>query len=318
MLPLRYLYQTSPEASGLVLLGSAVRGLGKGWQVGVLHTDNSSNLFERLRTQLTDPTQLSISKDVRTLDQCQLLLSENPTDQQVAQLFNSTPHVMVAGEQINPDHFDLVSRFDEHKLNPDGVIAFVGNGKGKTTSAVGVAVKSLLEPEQQRPVSIIQWFKERKKPGALTWAINEHEFPALLKKKESLQFFPTGLGFFGSPNLDRVKGDQAYQQHRDKAYEGLELAKQQLQSNQYAAIILDEFVDTVQEIAGNLEYPLIDLHDVVDFFEYATQFPDTLLVITGRRVTPQYQKFVHQMITVHEVRHPFKEKGQGAISGLDF
>jgi cob(I)alamin adenosyltransferase len=303
---LRYAYVTPVLVSLYPLYGSMVRGIGKGWTVHIRTT--TPERYVPVKELLQDPSQLLIN--AHDTKECDLILCDDIS------LLPKNPHahLMVIDPHPRIDSYDLISAFERTTLTSRGVTAITGDGKGKTTSALGMGVESLYRGES---VTIIQWFKE-KKQGDLTWAINEHQFPSLLKNSDSFQFFPMGLGFFGSPQMDRVKGEEAYQQHRRKAYEGLELAKQFIRNTTYDTVILDELVDTVTEIAQNIEYPLIDLPDMRSFLEEVVSQSHTKVVVTGRRVTKEWEDFIHSSILIKEVKHPWSTKRQGAISGLDF
>jgi cob(I)alamin adenosyltransferase len=309
---LEYLYQIPEMYMFAPLLGSVVRALGKGWRVGIDIQGGSIQLFEQLKKILIEPERLQINSDDRNV---QLLLIGgvkpaiiNKKRDSIASL--GKHHVMVAGQEVD-EKYDLISKFDIEFSGQKGVTAITGTGKGKTTTAIGLATEQLIKGKK---VAIIQWFKERKS-GAMTWAINEHFFPDMLQQSEGMRFEPMGLGFFGSPTMDRV-GE--YQAHREKAYQGLELARQLIHSGEYGLVVLDEFVDTVPEISANIEVPLIDLKDIQALLAESNTQNNTQIVVTGRKITEAWRQYIGTSMTIHEVRHPWSTKKAGAISGLDF
>ena len=306
---MKYAYQVNAQFGVYPLLGSAIRAIGKGWRVGVSVHPQYEEHFRGLQHLLKDPYQLEIISQNKTPFTQKLDLSISDK----YQLIETALHSMNIDLRPDQQTYDLISQFSIDQFSTTGVTAITGNGKGKTTSAIGIAGAVLSNCGK---AIVIQWFKE-KKQGDLTWAINEHFFPEKLKNPSLIEFHPTGLGFFGSPNMDRVKGDQAYQQHREKAYEGLALAKKAIESKRYDIVILDELVDAVQEIAQNIEYPLIDLKDVEMFLDWVMQQP-IKVVVTGRRVTDHWQKYIQTSIVISEIKHPWSTSRQGAVSGLDF
>lgn len=309
---LEYLYQVSHHYSHLPLLGSAIRALGKEWRVAVRFEGDKLHIFESLKASLHDPHLLQLEP---SKESAQVLLLGGMTADQInkhreSNLTLGKQHVMVSGEKVD-DAYDLVSHFSVDQLKPTGVTAITGTGKGKTTTALGLAVEQFV---QGKKTAVVQWFKEPKS-GRLTWAINEHFFPELLQQPELITFSPMGMGFFGSPTMDRVA---EYQLHRDKAYQGLELAREIIRSGKYGLVVLDEFVDTVPEISQNIEVPLIDLVDVQAMLKEALQQTHTQVVVTGRQVTEAWGDWVGTSIVIDEVRHPWSTKQAGAVSGLDF
>lgn len=318
---LEYAYEVSGPESVWPIYGSLLRAIGKGWNSKVVTSD--SRILEDL--SLLDGTLVGGLLEVLTYEEFLKTKNFSATDlwlglglpksavENLRSRVLGTSHLMVVDTE-NEDSYDLISKFEVANLNKKGVVAITGDGKGKTTSALG---KSWINLSHGKKVAVVQWFKEFKN-GAHTWAINEHKFPDKLANSETMKFFPTGLGFYGSPNLDRVKGEEAYLLHRNKAYEGLGLARKLIESGEYSEVVLDELVDTVKEIAGNIEYPLIDLTDLKDFLDFCVNQDKVLITVTGRRVTEDWDQFVSKSIVVLEIKHPWSSKKRGAVSGLDF
>lgn len=332
---LRYGYQVPPDFALYPMLGSTVRALGKGWDVLVRGNKSELRSYQDLAQQLKKPGQLHFSPMLEIENHSKLIQPAIPQNfSPELQLWHSASvekealnvsgkdgsspnafHLMVAGKNVSEVDFDLISNFVITRSNPQGVTAIVGSGKGKTTSALGIAAEAVA---RGKSVAVVQWFKEKHGEGDKRWKINEHDFPALLNIPDQFVISPMGLGFFGSPKYDRVAGATAYQLHRDKAYQGLALATEYLQQAHVDVLVLDEFVDTVAEIAGNIEYPLLDLVDVQDFLKKAAKQTKVAVVVTGRKVTSDWAPMVAQAITIDSVKHPWNTNRQGAISGLDF
>ena len=84
------------------------------------------------------------------------------------------------------------------------VYIFTGDGKGKTSAALGVAMRAV---GQGRRAAMVQWYKEKR------WQIGEHNLPELLlstrkykKVQEStkrgtgnFEIYPMGHGFYKLP-----------------------------------------------------------------------------------------------------------------------
>src|SRR3989344_6060650 len=67
------------------------------------------------------------------------------------------------------------------------VYVFTGDGKGKTSAALGVAVRASLSGMK---VAIVQWYKEKR------WPIAEHKIGDKLK---NIKIYPLGTGFYKLP-----------------------------------------------------------------------------------------------------------------------
>ena len=322
---LEYLYQTSPDFAIYPLLGSLMRALGKEWKVSVYPSPDNRGVFEGIRQKLIDPSAMQIEPSfggrrlqppkATPTDLVLLDSSHHPKIvKRIRDALLGRTHVMVAGHDNSHEDYDLISEFTHKELHPEGVIAITGNGKGKSTSAFGIAAEAIA---QGKRAAIVQWFKEPKGPRG-TWSINEHYFSDGLQDASLLEFYATGSGFYGSPGWDRIKGEEAYQQHRAKAEEGVELAKTLIASGQYAVVVLDELVDTLAEISGNIPRSILSLDVVRELISYAKNFPNTQLVVTGRKVTVEWEDLIKDSYVISEVRHPWSSKGKFAVSGLDF
>jgi len=337
------------QKSSPVLVGSAVRAIGKGWKVGFLANKGLSDprllpLLCSIKDSLIDSTALSLYED-------KSIMSADPTpnlilvdghmeelEQELKALISKKHskkhHLMISREQVQDmesekPNFDLVSLFSEENVGTKklGVTTFTGSGKGKTTSALGLALLNSVNENHttRKKVFVTQWFKE-KKEGAKTWAISEHFFNEKLTDTSNtngaIEFFCTGLGFYGSPHLDRVKGEEAYQMHRNKAYEGVAIIQDILKNGdpESTILVLDEFLDTAKEVSLNIPKSLVDLPDVEQLLQdCASKGFET--IATGRRVLKDRESFmkgIKTSVTIEEIKHPWSSAQKPAISGLDF
>ncbi len=307
---LNYLYKVSVGFGKYLVLGTLVRAIGHGMTVGVVSGNKGViGLLEVLKTKLNEDL-LFVNEDMQAKKVKVLIIDESENDLGYwRSLYGQTFH-LVAINTIG--EFDLISEISSTRINENGVVAITGNGKGKTTLGLGMAVANCLSDGD---ATFISWLKEKKNEG-LSWSIGEHFFENKLKKK-LFEIETTGLGFFGSPNMDRIKGDSSYVEHRKKAYEGMELIKSRVDGGYRGLIVLDELVDTVKEIAGNIEYPLVDLGDAREFLKYLIS-KKVKVVVTGRRVTDDWSDLVSESIEIKEIQHPWKSMGLSAVPGLDF
>lgn len=309
---LEYLFTGEPAARKAVLFGSALRAIGKGWSVQVISDDER---WDELAASLVDSDQVQRGESVRRQPNIVILDADVASDQVMwwrdrPEICGRT-HILCGSTVESTSEFDLISHFSTTNV-PSPLQFFVGDGKGKTTAALGAAW--LATPRHN--VVVIQWFKERATtPGRLQWAISEHSFPERLQDS-TWEFYPTGLGFFGSPALDRVTGETAVAQHRMAAEQGLKLAHQLLTTPHLSALVLDELLDTLKEVSPTLPTSLLPLSQLTAFFEELAQ-QSTPTFVTGRKVLPAWQECA-SVTTVQALRHPWKDQKRAAVSGLDF
>lgn len=188
------------------------------------------------------------------------------------------------------------------------VICYIGAGKGKTTAAMGMAVRAAGDGKN---VCILQFVKAK---GAKASDIKEGEWPV----SSEINFFNNaktgngigkidneqlGLGFVG------ILGDKKEKDiHIKVALDGLNRAREILVSNKYELIILDEIISA-------LEVGLITEQDILDIIKIKP--PLTHLVITGHN---QFPKILEQCDLVTEmkmIQHPYY-KGILAQRGIDY
>lgn len=318
---LEYLYDAPSKIAPYSLLGSAIRAIGKEWDILVSPTEASRETFQDLRDKLVSPSQLTIKEDIRAKTDSpppQLVLLDNSTStkpvKEIRDKHIDSSHIMVAGTDEERDDYDLISKFSSTTYSKEGITAITGPGKGKSTTAFGIAAEAAANGEK---AAIIQWFKEPKGPRG-TWSINEHYFPDMLQEPDRLTFYPTGAGFYSSPNWDRVKEEDAYTLHRTKAEQGIDLATRLITSDKYKVVVLDEMVDTLAEVSGNIPRSLLSLNTIEQLVYIAQNHPDTHVVVTGRKVTSDWQSLIKDSHVIEEVIHPWSSKGKSAVSGLDF
>lgn len=167
---------------------------------------------------------------------------------------------------------------------------YFGNGKGKTTAAVGVSVRAA---GWGWKVLFLQFFKSEKWPSGERKALT----------KLGIEVKVLGEGFVG------ILGDRKPRAHHVAAAKrALAVARKAFASRRYQLIILDEIVSC-------LEVGLLAVDDVVGLLR---QKPKNLhVVLTGHK---RYAKLVALADTVTEMRmvkHPYY-RGQIAQRGIDY
>ncbi len=172
------------------------------------------------------------------------------------------------------------------------IIIFTGNGKGKTTAALGQAMRAL---GQGKKVLIIQFIKGGWVPGEYKF-VEKFQIP-----KSKFQIIPAGKGFVG------ICGDKLpFSVHKKAAQNALNLAKKATKNKKWDLIILDEI-----NIAVNLG--LIKTREVLK----ALRSSSVNVILTGRSAPKSFIQKADLVTEMKEIKHPFK-KGQIAKKGIEF
>ena len=176
------------------------------------------------------------------------------------------------------------------KQKPGLVLINTGDGKGKTTAALGTALRCA---GYGRPVLILQFIKG-------TWHYGELES---LKLIPQITLRRAGAGFY------KILDDRFPEEvHRQAAADGLAIARQAVRSGDYALVVLDEILYAIQE-------GLLSLADVVALL--GERKPDVSVVLTGRHAPPELIELADTVTEMREVKHPF-QKGILAMKGIDY
>ncbi|MEK7566421.1 MAG: cob(I)yrinic acid a,c-diamide adenosyltransferase [Patescibacteria group bacterium] len=171
------------------------------------------------------------------------------------------------------------------------IIVFTGNGKGKTTAALGQAIRAL---GQGKKVLVIQFIKG-------PWISGEDKFA---KKIKNLRIIKTGKGFV------KILGDKLpFKKHRASAQEGLQLAKKSIASKKYDLIILDEINNAV-------DLKLLKASDVLKIIKFLPEKTD--LILTGRNAPKSLIRIADLVTEMKEIKHPFQKNKKSARAGIEF
>ncbi|HUX08643.1 MAG TPA: cob(I)yrinic acid a,c-diamide adenosyltransferase [Acidobacteriota bacterium] len=180
----------------------------------------------------------------------------------------------------------------EPQAEAKGILAVItGDGKGKTTSAIGTAVRAL---GYGHKVIMIQFIKG-------DWHYGEIDGIERLAPDFVLE--RAGLGFY------KIMGDDRPEEaHKQAALKGLMRAQEVITSGEYQLVILDEINNAVKEGLLTIEQVL----EVVD-----KKPPLLHLILTGRYAHPRLMEKADLVSEVREIKHPYK-KGILAQRGFDF
>lgn len=169
------------------------------------------------------------------------------------------------------------------------ILIFTGDGKGKTTAALGMALRA---HGHGIPVAIIQFVKSDTRTG---------EFAAL-NAMDDVEIVVTGLGFVPRPTDPRFEG------HRRAAEEGLRMAREAAGSGRYGLVILDEICTAVA-------LKLLAEDAVLGLLRETS--PGCNVVLTGRGATERLIGAADTVSEIRAVKHGF-DSGRKAQQGVEF
>jgi cob(I)alamin adenosyltransferase len=159
------------------------------------------------------------------------------------------------------------------------LIVFTGNGKGKTTAALGMAMRAA---GHGMKVCFIQFIKNSVKYG---------ELEAVKKFTETID-----LHRMGSPFVKRRDNHNIY---RDAARAGWEFAKNAIASGRYQLVVLDEFTYLLADAIIDTESVLLMLKNRPDHLH---------IVITGRAASEKILAASDLVTEMQAVKHPLKSR----------
>jgi cob(I)alamin adenosyltransferase len=169
------------------------------------------------------------------------------------------------------------------------IIVNTGNGKGKTTAALGMVMRSLGHGYR---VAIVQYIKGAWEPA---------EKAVLSKFSDQLEFQAMGEGFTWDT------------QDRDRDIQMAKLAWEKSLSyivdESYRLILLDEI-----NVALKLGY--LDPEEVLAGLEQKP--PNTHVILTGRGASAAIIDRADLVTEMNPIKHPFREQGIKAQPGIEF
>ena len=180
---------------------------------------------------------------------------------------------------------------NEHGL----VIVYTGNGKGKTSAALGNAFRALGHGWK---VLIIQFFKG-------DWPVVFGELESA-KSHKNLQILQMGKGF-----VKIRKDKKSFSEHEMAAKEAMTFAKERIFSGEYNLVVLDE----INYAIDYRDVRLVELKDVIEIIQKKPS--KTHLILTGRNAKIEVIELADIVTEMKEIKHPF-QKGIQAQKGIDY
>ncbi len=163
------------------------------------------------------------------------------------------------------------------------VQVYTGNGKGKTTAAIGLTVRAL---GAGRRVFI----------GQFTKGTQYSELKALAQfgNQLTLRQYGTGKFIFGKPSNEDIEA----------AHRGLAEVREAINSLQNDVVVLDEANIAVY-------YNLFSVQELIDVVEKRADGCE--VIITGRYATPEIMEYADLVTEMREVKHYYQQGVQARV-----
>ncbi|MGD9209539.1 MAG: cob(I)yrinic acid a,c-diamide adenosyltransferase [Desulfobacteraceae bacterium] len=176
-----------------------------------------------------------------------------------------------------------------HGIMKKGLLIInTGNGKGKTTAALGMAMRAA---GHGMKVCFIQFIKGSSRYG---------ELEAVKKIPDSIDLYTMGR--------QATRKSDTPKKNKEVARIGWEFARKVITSNYYQMVVLDEF--TYLPI-----YEMIDMNSVLTIL--ANRPVNLHVVITGRKAPEKLIEIADLVTDMQAVKHPLKN-GITAQKGVEF
>ena len=169
------------------------------------------------------------------------------------------------------------------------VLIITGDGKGKTTAALGMALRAV---GHTMKVKIVQFIKSDSSTGEI----------AALQMLPGVEILQTGRGFIPPAS------SPAFGEHRRAAENGLKVAVEAIESGDYSMVIMDEVCVAIAK-------HLVNEDDVIETVKKAAS--DTTVVITGRSASEALMELADTVSHIENVKHGMKS-GWPAQKGVEF
>lgn len=170
-------------------------------------------------------------------------------------------------------------------------IVYTGKGKGKTTAALGIALRAT---GYDKKICMIQFIKG-------SWHYGEMISSKRLEPE--FEMVAIGKGFVGIIDDKTPK-----EEHEKIASEAIKISANKIQSGNYDIVILDEV-----NYAVNLG--LVKLEDILNLIK--SKPPALDLVLTGNYAKDEIIELADLVTEMKEIKHPFQQ-GKKAKKGIDF
>lgn len=176
------------------------------------------------------------------------------------------------------------------------IVLYTGNGKGKTTAALGMALRALGHGWR---VLILQFFKGN-------WPVVFGELEMAKRLSPQLEILQLGKGF-----VKHMGDAKPFEEHLAAAKDAVATARERIVSGAYDLIVLDEIIYAI-DYAG---VQLVSLDEVLGLLD--AKPPALHLVLTGRNAPQPLIDRADLVTEMREVKHPWQQKIPAQV-GVDY
>lgn len=174
------------------------------------------------------------------------------------------------------------------------VILYTGEGKGKTTAALGLVLRAV---GYKKKCLIVQFGK--------AWFTGE--LVGIKKLAPYVKIIQGGKGFLSVKNF-ALKSNPSRKIHKQAAKEAFDIIYNEVMSDKWDVVVADEIV-------GAVSSGILSLKMAVKLIEDKPKRLD--LVLTGHFAPKKLMNMADLVTEMQEVKHPF-QKGILAKKGIDF
>ncbi len=173
---------------------------------------------------------------------------------------------------------------------------YTGNGKGKTSAALGACVRALGHGWR---VLVLQFFKG-------DWPIVFGELEMAKRLSPQFEVLQLGRGF-----VKHMGDTKPFDEHLAAARDALATARARITSGAYDLIVLDEILYAI-DYAG---VQLVKVEEVLELLE--AKPPALHLILTGRSAPEAVLERADLVTRMEEVKHPWQQKIPAQV-GIDY
>lgn len=170
------------------------------------------------------------------------------------------------------------------------ILVITGDGKGKTTAALGIALRAT---GYNMKTCMIQFIKGDMYSG---------EIDGVRRLAPNVELYLAGKGFCGIMGNTRP-----LEEHRASAQDAIKLAFQKMEDKDLDILILDE-------INNAITLGLVDLSQVIELIDRKP--PLMHIILTGRNAHSDIIQKAHTVTEMKEIKHAIKQ-GIGPQKGID-
>ncbi len=187
--------------------------------------------------------------------------------------------------------------FEDFKTKESLVLVYTGEGKGKTSAALGLMVRAL---GNRWRVAFIQFIKY--------WGVGEHVFIRDIQSiyQNDLYFYKGGKGFYQAKELSPKNITD--QDHLEAAHQTYLKAFEKVSQGKFDLVICDEINNAVHD-------GLISKKELIELID--AKAPNTSLCLTGRNFPIDLLSKADIVTDMTKLKHHFDDKYL-ANKGIDF